>query len=802
MRKIVFFWCFLVCSVSLHAQVLTVRDKITRQPIELVSVYSNNPRVFDVTDAQGRADLKGFETADSIFIEIIGFSPLIYSYQQLEEKQFVLYLEESPIVMKQLVVSANRWQQQAREVPNKIIAISTSQLQIQNPQTAADLLGTSGEVFIQKSQLGGGSPMIRGFAANRVLITVDGVRMNTAIFRSGNLQNVISLDPFAAEKTEVTFGPGSMMYGSDAIGGVMSFYTLEPKLATRDGTLFKSSAVARTSSATREKTGHFDINIGTKKLASLTSVTYIDFDHMHMGGDGPEEYLRPEYVARMHGKDSVVFNPDPREQLFTGYDQINLMQKFRFTPHDNWDLRLGLHYSESSDVPRYDRLIEYGNGQLRNAEWYYGPQKWFMGALNVLHTRKRGPYTNARLTAALQLFEESRHDRRFGSSTLRHRVESVDVFTINLDFDKLLRRHHRIFYGAELLLSGVGSRASAENIVTGSEIPTSTRYPDGATWNSYAAYLNYVYNIRSELTLQTGLRYNFIHMDAKFTKDFFPFPFSATELTTSALTGSAGLVYQPGGNWELNLNFATGFRAPNVDDAAKVFDSEPGSVIVPNPDLKPEYAYNVECGIAKILGDIAKIDATAYYTWLKDAMVRREYTLSGADSIVYDGALSRVLAIQNAADAYVWGIQAGIEVMLPKGFGLISRVNYQKGREELDSGDRAPLRHAAPWFGVSHLIYKRERLKIDLYAMYNGEFAFDDMAPSEQNKPHIYAADEGGDPYAPGWCTINLKAMYQVTNFLMLSAGLENIGDRRYRPYSSGIAAPGRNFIGSLKVTF
>src|SRR5690606_22275722 len=98
------------------------------------------------------------------------------------------------------------------------------------PQTAADMLAGSGEVFVQKSQLGGGSPMIRGFATNRLLYAVDGVRMNTAIFRAGNLQNVINLDPFATESVEVIFGPGSVMYGRDAIGGVMSFQTLMPRL--------------------------------------------------------------------------------------------------------------------------------------------------------------------------------------------------------------------------------------------------------------------------------------------------------------------------------------------------------------------------------------------------------------------------------------------------------------------------------------------------------------------------------------------------------------------------------------------
>src|SRR5688572_16162673 len=130
-----------------------------------------------------------------------------------------------------VVVSVNKWEQKLNEVPNKIVKISKSEILRNNPQTSADLLGQSGTVFIQKSQLGGGSPMIRGFATNRVLLVFDGVRMNNAIYRSGNLQNIISIDALSTQTAEVIFGPGSLIYGSDAIGGVMDFHTLEPRFS-------------------------------------------------------------------------------------------------------------------------------------------------------------------------------------------------------------------------------------------------------------------------------------------------------------------------------------------------------------------------------------------------------------------------------------------------------------------------------------------------------------------------------------------------------------------------------------------
>ena len=128
----------------------------------------------------------------------------------------------------------------------------------------------SGHVYIQKSQLGGGSPIIRGVSTNRLVLSVDGVRLNNAIYRAGNTHNIISIDPFSIENTEIIMGSSSVMYGSDAIGGAMNFYTKKPKFSETQTPLMLINSTLRSASATNEKTGHFDINIGFKKWALLT----------------------------------------------------------------------------------------------------------------------------------------------------------------------------------------------------------------------------------------------------------------------------------------------------------------------------------------------------------------------------------------------------------------------------------------------------------------------------------------------------------------------------------------------------
>ena len=140
--------------------------------------------------------------------------------------------------LREVVVSASRWEQEIKNVPARVTGISSKSNEFTNPQTTADMLQNTGQIFVQKSQAGAGSPVLRGFETNRVLLVVDGIRMNNAIYRGGHVQDVITLDNAILDKTEVLFGPSSTMYGSDALGGVIHFYTKNPKLNLKTGNAY------------------------------------------------------------------------------------------------------------------------------------------------------------------------------------------------------------------------------------------------------------------------------------------------------------------------------------------------------------------------------------------------------------------------------------------------------------------------------------------------------------------------------------------------------------------------------------
>ncbi|TBV28142.1 TonB-dependent receptor [Meridianimaribacter sp. CL38] len=794
----------LICFTSfLQAQQIQVLEKGTNLPISGVTIYNSDKSKSVITDIDGYTTLSQFDDNETIFFQNLLYQKLKTTKEEIASNNFIVYLTQNVEGLNEVVVSASKFEQSKRDIPQKVISFDAEKIQFSNPQTSADLLENTGNIYVQKSQLGGGSPMIRGFSTNRLLITVDGVRMNNAIFRGGNLQNVISIDPFSIQNTEVNLGAGSVVYGSDAIGGVMSFYTKKPQLSYSDSLFFKANAIARYATANSEKTGHLDLNFGLKKWAFLTSVSYTNFDDLRMGAHGPDEYIRPEYVETINGEDVIVANDEPLVQKPTGYDQINLLQKIKYQPEDSQSFDLGLYYTETSEYSRYDRLIRYRGDDLRSAEWNYGPQRWFMANLQYTKLSSNSSfYDKIQTNVAFQNFQESRIDRDFQSVERNTTEESVNAISFNLDLEKQLGSKTELFYGVEYVYNKIKSDGNTYNIETNETANAVSRYPDGSDWQSMAAYTSLKYKPNPKFVFQTGVRYNHIISNADFTENnqFLNLPFNESKINAGAFTGTAGISWIPNETIQWKLNASSAFRAPNMDDIGKVFDSEPGSVVVPNNNLKPEYAYGGELGLNLNFDQTFIIDLSTYYTYLDNALVRRDFNINGETEIEYNGELSNVQAIQNASKAWIYGFEAGAQLNFSEKFKLTTQYNIIGGTEE-DNGIEVPVRHAAPNFGNTHLVWQNDKLQLDAFAVYNNELSFNQLAPSEAEKDYIYALDANGNPYSPSWYTLNLRTKYKITDAATLIASLENITDQRYKTYSSGIASAGRNLILSLMYT-
>ena len=784
-----------------YAQSIEVLDASNLRPLEGVTIYNTEQKSV-ITNSRGKANLNDFAENDTLYFRYYG-----YENKKIIKSEIagMVLLSEKVFETEQIVVSANKWEQDKKEIPNEIVKISQKEIAFNTPQTSADLLGQTGQVYIQKSQMGGGSPMFRGFNANSVLIVVDGVRLNNAIYRSGNLQNVINLDASAMEEVEVIFGPGSVMYGSDALGGVMDFHTKKARFATEDNLLIGGSSFVRYASANQEKTGNLTLNIAGKRLASLTTFTFTDFDDLRVGGVRPDKEgyqdwgKRLDYVERIDGKDSIITNSNPLIQKQSGYSQWNLMQKLTYQISDNLQAEYALHYTSSSDIPRYDRLVQRRNGNLRFAEWYYGRQLWVMNYGKLTWFAKNKAFDAMRLIVSNQQVEESRHNRTRGRDWLGSRTENVSLTSFNLDFDKDIKGNgkYQLFYGLEVSHNDVTSKGTEKNIVSNEERPLDTRYPDGgSTMTMAAAYLNYKWNISKKLTATAGTRYTHIITKGIFeNKEFFDFPFDEASVNTGAFNGSLGIAFRPTSSWQINANLSSGFRAPNVDDIGKVFDSQPGNVVVPNPNLSPAYTYNAELGIEKLFFNRVRLSATGYYTILNDAMVLRSSTFNGQDSILYDGVMSKVVACQNTDIGYIYGTNVQVEAAITDKFKFKSTFNYVYG---FDDVAQIRLPDTPPAFGLVSLKYQNRRFRVETFVNYQlRSVAFDEMSPEDQGDTIFYPED-----FIPSWWTLNLRSSYQINKIVSANLSVENILDHYYQSYGSGIGGTGRNFILALRANF
>lgn len=794
-----FSFCF---SHNTTAQRVRIVNKEYQLPIEDVFVYNHSMTANAISNAQGEIDLSDFVPDDTLIFQHPGFETVKLLFQEAIKRRSII-LTEKIITFDEVVVSANKFQQSKADIAQDIISIKGKKLEFYNPQTSADLLSNSGQVYVQKSQFGGGSPTLRGFAANSVLLVVDGIRLNNGIYRSGNLQNVINIDPNAIARTEVVFGPGSVIYGSDALGGVMDFTTKSPIFSNDDDTEVVGNALARYSTAAREKTIHTDLSIGRQKWAYFGSFSFSDFDDLRAGSNRNEayqgEFLRPYYVVRENQQDVLKENEDPNLQRFSGFSILNTIHKLAFNIDEKRTITYGLYYSTTSDVPRYDRLtipVDQMSDTLENAEWYYGPQRWLMHSLSYKDYSSHRLYDQLQINVAYQDYKESRNDRGFGDDRLRTRTEKVDVVNTSIDLQKDLR-NGVIYYGFDGFFNAINSSAIRTNILTGETTTTGTRYPDeGSTFSSAALYSSYRRPLSDKWKMTAGLRINQVWLTANTSEgNAAVLSLDNLNISNQAVTGSAGLLYSPGDKSQWKASFSSGFRSPNVDDIGKVFELDDALIVVPNPDLQPEYVYSSELSYRRKIGSAIQVEIVGYYSLLTNAIVRDEFSLNGSNTIIVDGQSREIRAQVNAKRAHLYGGTARLKAKISEALALMSVFSINEGFEE---ENREPLRHITPKFGQTVLAYKGNRLTADLISNYHLSLTADDIRDSEFiDKPHLYT-EEG----TPGWYTLDIRTGFRFSNTFDLEAGVENIFDLHYRTYSSGISAPGRNLYLTGKVTF
>ena len=828
MKYLVLIIFFLFSSIS-FAQKVKVLDKETGKIVRNVTIFNEKNTISLTTNNDGLTDISTIKENEIIFFSHLSYAVFKIKKATLKNQNFIVYLTKESEELDEVVISAFKKAEKSKRIAEQIAVLSKKDIQKISPQTSADLLATIAGIKVQKSQFGGGSPVIRGMESNRVLLVIDGVRMNNAIYRKGHLQNSITLSPNLLDKIEVVFGPSSVIYGSDALGGVIHYYTKTPKLS--EETTVESKLFSRFSSVNQEISTNISAEISFSNWASFTSISYSDFGDLKAGKNRNHNFLDWGkvfyYSENVNGNyaENPTINSDPNLLRNTGYNQTDVLQKFFVPLSKNTDLKINLQYSTSSNIQRFDRLNELtditDNSSLKFAEWYYGPQNRFLLSTQLILNPHKKWLESGSITAAYQNIQESRIQRKFGSLDRSYREEDVNVFSLNGDFSVSLTddKTRILSYGYELAYNDVNSTSFGKTInIVGGEIngfsndfKVQSRYPDGGSnYLSSAVYLGYRQDVNPKTTLNSGLRFTNTNLNAKWIDEtFLDLPTTSINANNSAITATLGYVYKPNRNWQINGVLSSGFRSPNIDDVGRVREKS-GNITIPNFNEKPEFAYSSEIGIQKFFNKKRfRLGANIYYTLL-DNYIQRDFVYNADGTIKqveFDGEFGNAVNNQNKGNAYIFGYTLNYLGKISKTINTSGFITYTKGRT-YDTEE--PMSSIPPLFGQFQVNYQKEKIALGAEFRFNSkkdiaDFNFTEGIDNHELTPIVDAnATNDLDKFygSPSWITFGLNGSYEVSDNFSVQARLDNVFDEHYIEFASGVSSPGRNLSVSFMANF
>jgi len=779
----------------------TVRVVNGTIPIPFVAVINITASTGAISDAEGLVLIPERLASDTLVFRFIGFESKTVLPGVIIGK--TISMDENPYGIDEVLITSRITPDEAKAHGIKVVGSLqiTSIISGVPSGTSADLLQNTGGVNIQQSQQGGGSPVIRGFEANRVLLVVDGVRMNNAIYRSGHLHNAISVDANIIESLQVTLGPSSVRYGSDALGGVIHFQTHRPRFISDPNKPHMSGLIStQYKSVNSSNTLHARVESGGEKWGSVMSFSSSEYGDLRMGSNrmhGDSAWgLVSFYVESVEGNDSLITNPNPLIQKHTGYSQKDFMHKLRVAIPGG-ALQTNIQYSLSSNIPRFDKLNDLTADSLglKWAEWSYGPQSRLLTSINW--EQYLGIPGSVHTTLAYQQIGESRIKRRMGNLTRDILTEKVDVLSFSSYWVSSPFRGD----GWEFEL-GVDGQWNGVTSTSNSPTTLMTRYPNGgSTMLSMGAYTAAT-RTKANKVFNAGLRYSYSSIYAEFdfteTPNFLPF----TEINSGhgAVTGNISADIILGNKFSSISSLSSGFRHPNIDDVGKIREKG-GYLLVPSDSLKAEYLYSFDESITfKPLADSEKliISVAGFASYWKDAISPTNSTFMGDSVILYDGDMVRVQRNENIGNAFVRGARIEVKSQISPSTVFFGTVNFTRG-SILETG--APISHISPTFGRlslnKQLKSDKESWAIEAFALFNSAKDLDQYGPGSTDNPQ-----EALSTGTPAWWTLNLESHFEISDNMHAQIGLSNLLDVHYKSFSSGISAPGRGVYFAVHANF
>lgn len=644
-------------------------------------------------------------------------------------------------------------------------------------------IGRASGVWIQETNLGGGSAFIRGLTGNQVLILVDGVRLNDATTRFGPNQSLNTIDPGIVDRVEVLRGPASVLYGSDAIGGVILIWT-------------KRSIPVGQGGAEGFR-GTLDVEARSSSEGYRASP----------GAGGADETFGWWLQGGIQEWDDLRA-ADNTEIPFTGYNGHALFGSAEWGPneHENW--RFTARVNRDFDVPRTDRLIV-GFGQTNPAadRYLFALQDRRAYGLTYTNTEANSLADRMQVRVSVREYEEERERVNFGSSTLRLERDEVDTVGLGVDWQKAVGDDHLLTYGIDLENDKVDSVRRDRDIPSGATTVREGQFAPDARYTRFGLFLQDEIFAFEDYDVTAGIRYS--HYDFAF-QNFASQGGGRESGDFGAVTASLQASRELSDGFRVTGTLASGFRAPNLDDLAKD-GSFGGGMELHNADLDPEQSLTQELTF-EYTRPRWNIAVSFFHTGISDVVGRRlvsvgDPTMTGDETYLRDNVGSATLFGGEVLLKQQLGSAPNSPLFLDIALAFVHGQQFDRTEDPVGSGqfplNDVPVRRIPPLHGRVGLTYETGQVFEKYFDWARAEVVFannqDRLHPGDISDPRI---DPNG---SDSWSVLNLDVggpIGKQGSGSRWSAGVHNVLDERYRVHGSGFDASGVNAVFGLHLSF
>ncbi|MCC7431233.1 TonB-dependent receptor [bacterium] len=669
-------------------------------------------------------------------VSLFAQNNLVYDKIKVGEDSVLVIREK--LQSEEVIITATKIQETVFQAKNDVGVVGEEAILRQNSTTTPDILSATPEVLIQKTNAGAGSPIIRGLSGNRVLILVDGIRLNNATFRSGNNQYFNTIDPQLVSKIEIVQGPSSALYGSDALGGVIQVLTKKPEFNSKS-LVFSSKISTNSLSNSNSLLANFS---GNSKFAVNFGASFKDFNTLIAG----------EKIGK---------------QTPTGYTELDGNIALSYFLTQKTLLTFSNQFTSQKKVDRYDKLTGEGADDLNNVN----PQRRFLSYLNVQNETEFGFWKGYELTTSFHKQTEERHRIKGGQTKETIENDVVNTLGVNFHGKLFFNKFFNIISGFDFYGDFISSKSMEKNTVSGEELKLERgKFPNDASSKTFGFFAENKTSLTEKLSFTTGLRFSNYSMKGTLADET-----EKTKTDNSSLTFSGNLGFLLTENLNFIGGVSQGFRSPNLEDAFSKGVGKKGTYDIPNPKLKPETSTSFELG-TKFQNERIFASVFGYFSNYEKIIER-----NSTGNFTEDG--EEIKQFQNRGKAEISGVNGVFEINFEREIFVKGSLNYTFGENKTLN---EPLTRIPPLRGV----FSVRRVLGDFWFEYCNEFAREQKRLSTEDKSDTRIGENG----TKGYLTFNLRSGLTQKHF-DVTVNFENLFDKTYKTHGSGIFSAGRTLI-------